>query len=130
MASTTFSPAPWVHVHEGAYPKRPKKGKKWPTASLRKRMVDTCSTRVAVVGPDFVGCTTLLRGLEQHGFTIAFLGAKPPPISRHRFQEDYLRALVTAWEQLPRSGPALLLEGSPWAYLAVHAAHIKPPCRQ
>ena len=87
-------------MEAGAYPSKPKKGKKWPTAPLRKRFVATCSTCVAVVGPDFVGCTTLLQALEQHGFTITFLGDKPSPTARLRFQEEYLHALVAAWEQL------------------------------
>ncbi len=82
-----------------------------------------------MVGPDFVGVTTVLRLLEKQGHSPVFLTSKPSPAQRATFQPNHLDALISAWAALPRTGAAQLVEDSPWAYYAKHSAVIAPEQR-
>lgn len=81
------------------------------------------------MGPDFVGLTTLLRRLEHAGYSTLALATKPPSHARASFAPTYFHDLVAAWQALPRAGQAILVEDSPWAYLAKHGASLAPEDR-
>ena len=88
-ATTTTSTTPHATTTTPAdrgYARRPKKGKPIPKGPLRARIRRTCGVVVALVGPDYVGVTTLLRLLEKHGHVPTFLAAKPSPHLRGSFQ--------------------------------------------
>ena len=123
-----------IHVEEGTNPRgyatRHKKGKPLPKGKLIKDMVARCSHKIGVVGPDFVGITTLLQRLRAAGYATDTLGPKPPPDLRTTFQQAHFDTMVAAWQALPDSGPALLLEDTPWAYLARHSVHMDLSTRQ
>lgn len=89
--TTTTTPA------DRGYARRPKKGKPIPKGPLRARIQGTCGVVVAIVGPDYVGITTLLRLLEKQGHAPTFLATKPAPHLRGTFQYQYLEALIAAW---------------------------------
>lgn len=100
ISSTTTTAA--TTPADRGYARRPKKGKPIPRGPLRARIQRTCGVVVAIVGPDYVGVTTLLRLLETHGHAPTFLAAKPAPHLRGSFQYQYFEALVAAWQALPR----------------------------
>ncbi len=129
-ASTHSAP---LHVEEGnpqGYATRHKKGNPLPKCKLVRDMVARSAFCIGVVGPDFVGITTLLQGLQHAGYTTTTLGDKPPPDQRTTFQWAHFQRMVQAWQQLPDKGPALLVEDTPWAYLARHSVHIEASVRQ
>lgn len=64
------------------YTPRPPKGKPLPRAPMRRQIERNCAWRVVITGPDYVGCTTLLRGLERVGHAVALAPHKPPPGAR------------------------------------------------
>ena len=111
------------------YHPRAKKGKPLPKAPLRRRREATCGWRLVVTGPDFIGCTTLLRGLERVGHRVSLLTRKPRVEDRPTWCQDYFDRLVHAWQQLPTGGAAILVEDSPWAYLTKHAVSLTPAQR-
>ena len=43
---------------------RPKKGKPLPKGKLQQLLRDTAGFKIVVTGPDYIGVSTLLRGLE------------------------------------------------------------------
>lgn len=119
----------WVEESTPAdrgYNARPKKGKPLPRAPIRRRIEGQCGWRIVVTGPDFVGCTTLLRGLERVGHRICLLAQKPTAARRDAWHASYFEALVDAWVNLPMGGPATFTDDSPWAYLTKHACHLTP----
>ena len=71
-----------------------------------------------------MGCTTLLRGLERVGHTVALAPHKPPPAARSSWCQAYFDRLVQYWHALPREGRAIFIEDSPWAYLTKHASSL------
>ena len=82
-----------------------------------------------VTGPDFVGCTTLLRGLERVGYQVYVPCPKPTASQRTAWLQPYFTALVQGWTDMPTHEEALLIEDSPWAYLTKHATHLPPDHR-
>ena len=65
---------------------KPRKGKPIPTAHLQRHLIAHSGHTVVVTGPDYIGCTTLLRLLEQKQYTICLLARKPNPSARAEFQ--------------------------------------------
>lgn len=105
---------------------KPKKGKPLPMGHLVRFLKEHEGRRIVLTGPDFVGCTTLMRLLERHEFTTLQLAPKPPPDTRHTFVSDYFSQLVAAWTQIPAQPQSYVIEDSPWAYLTRHLSHIPP----
>ena len=124
-----YTTATTTTAADRGYHQKPKKGKPIPKGPLRARIQRTCGVVVAVVGPDFIGITTLLRLLERAGHPPTFLATKPPASQRHTFDPPHLDDLITAWAALPRTGSAQIVEDSPWAYYSKHAAAMPPDQR-
>ncbi len=132
-APPPHAPPTPLHVEEGnprGYATKHKKGKPLPRGKLVKDMVARSAYKIGVVGPDFIGVTTLLQGLQHAGYTTTTLGDKPPPDQRSSFHWEHFQRMVQAWQQLPEEGPALLVEDTPWAYLARHSVHVERSVRQ
>jgi hypothetical protein len=133
MAAEGFLAALEAHVEETnsrGYAARHKKGKPLPKKALMRAMVAQSQHKIGVVGPDFVGVTTVLQKLQQGGYKTVQLVPKPPAELRTTFQWGYFERLVHAWGQLPDEGPACLIEDTPWAYLARHSVHVDVHTRQ
>ncbi len=68
--------------------------------------------------------TTLLRGLEKSGYIVDICKEKPPPEARVAFCIQHFDYLVTRWARLTSHPGVLLIEESPWSYLAKHAVNL------
>jgi hypothetical protein len=55
---------------ENGHVRRPKKGKPLPKDKLVQLLKDTRGWTIVLAGPDFIGISTLLRELEQHGYHV------------------------------------------------------------
>lgn len=53
-----------------------------PKGHLVQYLRDNKMTRIVVTGPDFIGCTTLLRLLEKDGYHVEVTLDKPAPEQR------------------------------------------------
>ena len=52
------------------YGERRKKGKPLDKRPIRKQLMADSNTKIAVTGPDFIGCTTLLQQLHHAGYPV------------------------------------------------------------
>ncbi len=77
---------------------KPKKGKPPPKQPLREFLKKHERYRIVLTGPDYSGTTTILRKLENKGYSVQAAPVKPPV--RNVFSEDYFSALIEFWESL------------------------------
>ena len=103
-----------------------RKGKPLSKQLVRRELLATSNTKVAVVGPDHVGCTTLLQLLGRQLQIATSSAPRPPPQERLEYHPDHFEALVARWTQLSQQEGPLLIEDSPWAYVAKHTGQITP----
>ncbi len=54
---------------------------------------------------------------------------KPPPAERATFSSAHFEALTDRWAKLAAQPGVLIVEESPWSYLAKHAIHLDAPTR-
>lgn len=52
------------------------------------------------------------------------LAPKPAPDLRTSFQSEYFDNLVAGWKALPGVDNTIIIEDTPWAYLARHNVHV------
>ncbi len=91
--------------------------------------MEQCADKIVVTGPDFIGVTTLLRNLEKKGYQVEVCDGKPDPPARDQFSPSHFEDLVARWARLSVKPGVLLVEESPWTYLAKHALHLDAPQR-
>ncbi len=116
-------------AEERGYKPRPKKGRPIDKGPVLRQHLQECSDKIVVCGPDYIGVTTLLRGLEKLGYAVDVCRGKPPAEAREAFCNQHFNALVSRWARLTTHSGVLLIEESPWSYLAKHAHHLDAPTR-
>ncbi len=107
-------------VNSRGYGAPRRKGKPLSKQLARKELLANSSTKVAIVGPDHVGCTTLLQLLGRQLQVPTSSAPRPPPQDRKEYNHEHFEAMVVRWQQLCQQSGPLLIEDSPWAYVAKH----------
>ena len=133
LQQADYTMPPWVELgatEDRGYKPKPKKGKPLPKGPLKRQREATCGWKIVCTGPDFIGCTTLLRGLERLGHHIHVAANKPTATSRHQWHQQYFDHLVEQWSTLHNSPHAMFVEDSPWAYLTKHGHQLHPSTRE
>jgi hypothetical protein len=116
-------------VNERGYGAPRKKGKPLSKKLVRKELVERSHTKIVVTGPDFVGCTTLLQLLGRSLGLATLTAPRPAAATRGDFDQGYFDSLVTRWAEVCRRPEVVLVEESPWSYLAKHSTHVTPQTR-
>lgn len=82
------------------YKARKKKGKPINRKPVERHVRRHTDVKMALTGPDFSGCTTVLQLLKQKGYHVHQLAQKPPPGERQEFNKGYFDLLVKNWSDL------------------------------
>ena len=116
-----------VNVRGYGAPRR--KGKPLSKQLVRRELLATSNTKIALVGPDYVGCTTVLQLLGKQLQVATSSAPRPPPQERIEYHQEHFEELVARWQKLSQQDGPLLIEDSPWAYVAKHTGQITPQQR-
>ncbi len=101
-----------------------RKGKLLSKQLIRRELLASSNTKVAIVGPDHVGCTTLLQLLGRQLQIATANAPRPPPRERTEYHQAHFEETVARWRKLSQHIGPLLIEDSPWAYVAKHSGQI------
>ncbi len=128
VISTMPTPTYVCDSTDRGYKPKPKKGKPIDRSPVLRQHLEASRDKIIVTGPDFIGVTTLLRNLEKKGYAVDVC-TKPPPAERATFSMEFFEKLVNRWARLATLPGVLLVEESPWTYLAKHAIYLEAPTR-